>query len=125
MSTINKGNSNTGDVEWSTGPRGRPLVYGYLRLDLLEDSEISRCQAQLEAFAREHDYEFGAVFHEPSPQTCSVPHAFAELVHACRRSGAHVVVTLAGHLSGMAMPRICLLDFLAARGNAHLMELPA
>ncbi|MEV6323731.1 hypothetical protein AB0M45_21435 [Nocardia sp. NPDC051787] len=122
---MSKGKSNTGDVEWSVDTRVRPLVYGYLRLDLLEGSEVAACHAQLEAFARQHGYEFAAVFHESSPQTWSVPHAFAELVHACRRSGTHVVVTLAGHLSGMAMSRICLLDFLAARGNAHLMELPA
>ncbi|MEV6320825.1 hypothetical protein AB0M45_06440 [Nocardia sp. NPDC051787] len=119
------GNSNTGDVKCPPDARFRPLVYGYLRLDLLSGSELSQCHAQLETFAREHGYEFAAVFHESPPQSWSVPQAFAELVHACRRSGAHMVVTLAGHLSGMAMSRICLLDFLAARGNAHLMELPA
>lgn len=122
---MSKRNSNTGDAERSTDARVLPLVYGYLRLDLLKASEVSRCHAQLEAFAREHGYEFGAVFHESSPQSWSIPRAFAELVHACRRSGADVVVTLTGHLSGMAMSRICLLDFLAARGNARLMELPA
>ncbi len=122
---MSKWNSNSGDIEPAGDTRVRPLMYGYLRLDLLTASEAARCAAQLEAFAGEHGYEFGAVFHEPSPQTWSVPQAFVELVHACRRSGAQMVVTLAGHLSGMGMPRTCLLDFLTARGNAQLMELPA
>lgn len=121
---MSNSNDNSGSVLDSADTKVRPLMYGYLRLDLLNDLDVSACDARLEAFACEHGYEFGTVFHELSPQTWAVPYAFAQLVHECRRSEAHVVATLAGHISGMAMPRICLLDFLAARGHAHITELP-
>ncbi|MEV6324096.1 hypothetical protein AB0M45_23345 [Nocardia sp. NPDC051787] len=121
---MSKQNGDSGDVLRSSDPTVRPLMYGYLRLDLLTGADVSLCEAQLETFAGEHGYEFGAVFRESSPQTCAVPQAFADLVHECRRAEAGVVVTLAGHMSGMAISRMCLLDFLASRGHAHLVELP-
>ncbi|MGW1742937.1 hypothetical protein ACWCPQ_29500 [Nocardia sp. NPDC001965] len=102
----------------------RPLMYGYLRLDLLKDAEVSEWSFRMNKFAEKQGYEFGTVFHEESPQTWAVPEAFVELAHECRRTEAHVVATPYGHLSGMAMPKMCLLNFLAARGHAHLAELP-
>ncbi|RMI27682.1 hypothetical protein [Nocardia stercoris] len=79
----------------------------------------------MNAAAADHGHELATVFYEDSPQSATLPEAFAELTIECRRSGAHAVFTLPGYLGGMAVPRICLLDFLAARGNAQVGELVA
>lgn len=103
----------------------RALSYGYLRTDLLETDEVKQWDDRLAEFAEAHGYQLATVFHEPSPQTTTVPPAFVELVAACRRSEAHTVLTVHGHMSGLAVPRMCLLDLLAARGHAHAWDVPA
>ncbi|RMI30116.1 hypothetical protein [Nocardia stercoris] len=100
-----------------------PLAYGYVRTDLVAPQRLAETVARLTAAAADHGHELATVFYEDSPQSAALPEAFAELTIECRRSGAHTVFTLPGHLGGMAIPRICLLDFLAARGNAHVWEL--
>ncbi|RMI30497.1 hypothetical protein [Nocardia stercoris] len=102
-----------------------PLAYGYLRMDLISPQSLAGTVARLTAAAAEHGHELATVFYEDAPQSATLPEAFAELAMECRRSGAHTVFTLPGHLGGMAIPRICLLDFLAARGSAHVWELAA
>ncbi|MFQ6332063.1 hypothetical protein ACLMAL_38945 [Nocardia sp. CWNU-33] len=100
-----------------------PLAYGYVRLDLV-GRDLTSCEQRLLTFAREHGYELAAVFREQAPQAAKLPQAFIDLVHECRRAEANTVITLCGHLAGMSMPRLSLLDVLAARGNAHVCELP-
>ncbi|MEU1430222.1 hypothetical protein ABZ412_24395 [Nocardia sp. NPDC005746] len=102
-----------------------PLAYGYLRTDLLSPQRLVETVTRLMAAATEHGHELATVFYEDSPQNAALPEAFAELAIECRRSGAHTVYTCSGHLGGMAVPRICLLDYLAARGSAHVLELSA
>jgi hypothetical protein len=64
-----------------------PLAYGYLRDDLLHDPNSS--ENRLRAAAGSLGYALGAVFHEPSPQSGTLPPVFVDLVHECRRAEAH------------------------------------
>jgi hypothetical protein len=91
----------------------------------LAGRELITCEQRLQAFARERGYQLAAVFQERAPQNATLPQAFIDLIDECRRAEAHIVFTLCGHLTGMATPRMCLLDVMAARGHAHVCELPA
>ncbi|MGO4614783.1 hypothetical protein AB4305_00405 [Nocardia sp. 2YAB30] len=99
-----------------------PLAYGYIRLDLA-GRELATCEQRMQAFARERGYQLAAVFRERAPQAATLPQAFIDLIDECRRAEAHMVFTLCGHLAGMATPRACLVDVMAARGRAHVCEL--
>ncbi|MFJ4652121.1 hypothetical protein ACIP5Y_12725 [Nocardia sp. NPDC088792] len=97
-----------------------PLAYGYLRIDLLS-GEVADWEHRLVEVSRGLGVEVAAVFRESSPQG-TVPPAYLELVHECCRTGAHIVITAPGHLSGMAIPHTCLLDILAIRAGARVCE---
>ena len=97
-----------------------PLAYGYLRLDLVDDGEVA--ERVMVAAAQAAGCQLGAVFREWSPQTATVPPAFLDLVCECCRAEAHTVITVLGHLSGMAVPRMVLLDMLAVRADAQVCE---
>ncbi|WP_280267593.1 hypothetical protein [Nocardia wallacei] len=98
-----------------------PLAYGYLRVDLLDD-ELIACEERLTAVAQDLGFELAAVFCEQPPQRASIPPAYLELLRECCRTQAHTVITLPGHLSGMAVPRMCLLEVLAVRAAAQVCE---
>lgn len=97
-----------------------PLAYGYLRLELL-GGEIATWEGRLAAAALELGFELAAVFREHAPEA-TVPPAYLDLLHECRRAQAHLVMTATGHLSGMTVPRACLLGLLAARAGARVYE---
>ncbi|MFQ6396613.1 hypothetical protein ACLMAJ_24490 [Nocardia sp. KC 131] len=97
-----------------------PLAYGYLRDDLLRDPNSS--ENRLRTVACSLGYALGAVFHEPSPQNGTLPPAFVNLVQECRRAEARTVLTLHGHLSGMAVCRMVLLAILDVRAEVAVQE---
>ncbi|MBF6207964.1 hypothetical protein IU483_28350 [Streptomyces gardneri] len=99
-----------------------PLAYGYLRDDLIVDRDRDIGEDTLRAAARSLGYELAAVFHEPPPQGGLLPPAFADLIQECRRAAAHVVITLQGHLSNMAMSRMVLQEVLHVRAEAVVHE---
>ncbi|WP_157116556.1 hypothetical protein [Nocardia vaccinii] len=100
-----------------------PLVYGYLRDDLLDESGSPPSEDRLRNAARSLGYELGTVFHEPAFQKGTLPPAFVDLVHECRRAAAHTVITLRGHLSDMAVCCMILLTVLDVRANAAVHEI--
>ncbi|WP_039828280.1 hypothetical protein [Nocardia testacea] len=102
-----------------------PLAYGYLRDDLLHDSDADTIESRLRAAAGLLGYELGTVFHEPAPQNGLLPPAFVDLVQECRRAAAHSVITLTGHMSDMAVSRMVLLAVLEARADAEVHEVAA
>jgi hypothetical protein len=97
-----------------------PLAYGYLRDDLLDDSNTS--EDRLRNTAESLGYELGTVFHEPAPQNGTLPPAFVDLFQECRRAAAHTVITLSGHLSNMSVCRMILLTILDVRVGAAVYE---
>ncbi|MRH86649.1 hypothetical protein GFY24_04040 [Nocardia sp. SYP-A9097] len=97
-----------------------PLAYGYLRLELLGD-ETALWEGRLASAARELGFELAAIFREYAPDA-TVPPAYLDLLDECRRARAHLVMTAAGHLSGMRVPRTCLLGLLAVRAGAQVCE---
>ena len=97
-----------------------PLAYGYLRDDLLRDPDSS--EDRLRAASRSLGYELGTIFHERAPQSGTLPPVFVDLVQECRRSQAHTVLTLRGHLS-MPMCRTVLLRILAMPVGVALQEI--
>ncbi len=97
-----------------------PLAYGYLRVDLLP-GELDVWERRLVEVARGLGVELAAVFRESSPQA-TVPPAYLDLLHECCRADAHIVVTVLGHLSGMAIPHTCLIDILLIRADARVCE---
>ncbi|WP_327110698.1 hypothetical protein OHB12_23310 [Nocardia sp. NBC_01730] len=99
-----------------------PLAYGYLRDDLLGDCDSDSSEDRLRNTARSLGYELGAVFREPAPQNAMLPPAFVDLVQECRRAAAHVVITLRGHMSDMAVCRMVLLTVLDVRAGATVHE---
>ncbi|MFE3725384.1 hypothetical protein [Nocardia sp. NPDC059154] len=99
-----------------------PLAYGYVRDDLLRDRDPKSSDDILRAAARSLGYALGTVFHESAPQNATLPPAFVDLVQECRRAEAHTVLTLPGHLSGMAVCRMVLLAILEARAEAAVQE---
>ncbi|MFE3262544.1 hypothetical protein ACFXPS_44300 [Nocardia sp. NPDC059091] len=99
-----------------------PLAYGYVRDDLLDDRESDSSDDRLRDTARSLGYELGTVFHEPSPQSATLPPAFVELVQECRRAAAHAVITLRGHMSQMAVCRMVLLEILDVRAGTAVYE---
>ncbi|WP_157777929.1 hypothetical protein [Nocardia terpenica] len=100
-----------------------PLCYGYLRTDLVAEDAVEACDAMLARIASaEYQHELAGVFHESSPQSCQLPPELVRLVAECARAEAHLVLTFTGHLSGMGVARICVLDYIASRGHAHVVE---
>ncbi|WP_280382743.1 hypothetical protein [Nocardia wallacei] len=97
-----------------------PLAYGYLRTDLVGDGD--RAERQMIRAAWDLGFQLAAVFREQSPQTAAVPPAYVDLVCECCRAEAHMVITVPGHLCGMAVPRMVLLDMLAVRAHAQVCE---
>lgn len=85
-----------------------PLAYGYLRDDLLDAHDPVSSEDKLRTAAASLGYALGTVFREPAPQNGTLPPAFVELVRECRRSEAHTVLTLNGHLSSICMYRTVL-----------------
>lgn len=100
-----------------------PLAYGYLRDDLLNDCDCNSGDDRLRIAAQALGYELGTVFHEPAPQSGTLPPAFVDLVHECRRAAAHAVITLQGHMSGMSMCRMVLLAVLDVRADVTVQEI--
>ncbi|WP_157121334.1 hypothetical protein [Nocardia miyunensis] len=80
-----------------------PLAYGYLRTDLLRDRDPNSVEQRLRAAADSLGYALGTVFYEPVPHDGTLPPAFVELVQECRRTEAHTVLTMHGHLSCMSV----------------------
>lgn len=99
-----------------------PLAYGYLRDDMLCDLGCESSDDRLRAAAGSLGYELGTVFHEPAPESGTLPPAFVDLVHECRRAAAHAVITLHGHLSNMSVCRMVLLAVLDVRADATVHE---
>ncbi|QIS09821.1 hypothetical protein [Nocardia arthritidis] len=100
-----------------------PLCYGYLRLDLVDEDTVEAYDAALARIAfAEYQHQLAGVFHESSPQSCQLPPELVRLVAECVRAEAHMVLTIAGHLSGMGVARICVLDYIARQGRAHVVE---
>ncbi|WP_327138894.1 hypothetical protein [Nocardia sp. NBC_01327] len=99
-----------------------PLAYGYLRVDLLDSVALILGEQRLVTAAFQLGCQLAAVFLEPAPHSTTVPPAFLDLVQECRRSEAHTVITVCGHMSGMAVPHTCLLDILARRAAAQVCE---
>lgn len=102
-----------------------PLAYGYLRDDLLHDSDADTSESRLRAAAGSLGYELGAVFHEPAPQSGMLPPAFVDLVQECRRAAASAVLTLPGHMSNMSVSRMVLLAVLDVRTDTAVHEVAA
>ncbi|MRH87780.1 hypothetical protein GFY24_09995 [Nocardia sp. SYP-A9097] len=99
-----------------------PLAYGYVRDDLLSDRDPSFSDKILLAAARSLGYALGTVFHEPGPQSATLPPVFVDLVQECRRARACTVLTLPGHLSGTSLCHRVLLAILEARAEAAVQE---
>lgn len=100
-----------------------PLAYGYVRDDLIDDKDRGAGDDALRAAARSLGYELATVFHEPPPREALLPPAFVDLVRECRRSAAHMVITLPGHLSNMSMSRMILQEVLQVRADAVVHEI--
>ncbi|MET8800221.1 hypothetical protein ABZV91_27970 [Nocardia sp. NPDC004568] len=100
-----------------------PLAYGYLRDDLLGAHDPAADEDKLRTAAASRGYALGTVFREPAPQNGMLPPAFVELVRECRRSDAHTVLTLNGHLSGMCICRMVLVAVLDVRADAAIQEI--
>ncbi|MFD7842788.1 hypothetical protein ACFV4K_07625 [Nocardia sp. NPDC059764] len=92
----------------------QPLAYGYVRDDLLSNRDPSASDTLLRAAARSLGYVLGTVFHEPGPQSATLPPVFVDLVHECRRAEACTVLTLPGHLASTSVCRKVLLAILDA-----------
>ncbi|ATL69893.1 hypothetical protein [Nocardia terpenica] len=100
-----------------------PLCYGYVRTDLIADDAVEACDAALARIASvEYHHQLAGVFHESPQQSCQLPPELVRLVAECGRAEAHMVLTFTGHLSGMGVARICVLDYIASRGHAHVVE---
>lgn len=79
----------------------KPLVYGYLRLDVAGE-RIQECERRIELFADRHGYDLGMVFHERTYGRAGVDALIAELRRAqCR----NVVVPDLEHLTRQAALR--------------------
>lgn len=79
----------------------KPLVYGYLRLDVAGE-HIRECERQIELFADRHGYDLGMVFHERTYGRAGLDALIAELVRAqCR----NIVVPDLEHLTRQAALR--------------------
>ncbi|WP_062992282.1 recombinase family protein [Nocardia anaemiae] len=90
----------------------RPLLYGYLRLDLIEET-IEECDERFRQYAAMNGFDLATVFHEKAPDAGALFDLFAEL----RRSGAHDVVVLSiDHFSGHQATRESLLNYLHRAG---------
>ncbi|MFI2473071.1 hypothetical protein [Nocardia xishanensis] len=101
-----------------------PLCYGYVRTDLIGTDRIGEFDDELALIARvQFGHELAGVFHEPTPQNCQIPPALACLATECARAEANMILTPVGHLSGLAVARMCILDYLAARSGAHVIEI--
>ncbi|KZM71656.1 hypothetical protein AWN90_02725 [Nocardia terpenica] len=99
------------------------MCYGYLRTDLIAEQAVEACDAELARIASaEYHHQLAGVFHESSPQNCQLPPELVRLVTECARAEAHMVLTFTGHLSGMGVARICVLDYIARQGHAHVVE---
>lgn len=99
-----------------------PLAYGYLRADLLRDRDQHSVEQRLRSAAESLGYALGAVFFEPLPHEGTLPPAFVELVHECRRTEAHTVLTMHGHLSGMSTCHRVLEAILGSHTGATIRE---
>jgi hypothetical protein len=80
-----------------------PLIYGYMRSPhTLADEEMTRRLAAMNAYAEQHGFEMGTVFHELVP---GAQVAFAELAGALRASRSRdvVIVSLRELASGEAL----------------------
>jgi hypothetical protein len=70
----------------------KPLIYGYMRSPhTVADVEMARRLAAMNAYAEQHGFEMGTVFHELVP---GAQVAFAELANAMRASRARDVVVI-------------------------------
>jgi hypothetical protein len=81
----------------------KPLIYGYMRSPhTVADAEMARRLAAMTAYADQHGFEMGTVFHELVP---GAQVAFAELASAMRASRARdvVVISLRELASGEAL----------------------
>jgi len=102
----------------------RPLMYGYLRLDLI-DGDTAEWDAKVEEFAEAEGFDLAMVFHESDTDRSIVPPEFMNLVRELQRSGANAVAVPEGHLHGMALPQMCLLDVLHVRALTTVWEMAA
>lgn len=101
-----------------------PLCYGYVRTDLIDADRIGGFDDELALIARvQFGHELAGVFHEPSPQNCQLPPALVCLATECARAEANMILTPVGHLSGLAVARMSILDYLAAKTTAHVIEI--
>ncbi|WP_148306779.1 hypothetical protein [Nocardia nova] len=72
----------------------KPLLYGYLRLDVAGD-RVDECERRIRSFAVREGYDLGMVFHEHRCERAALDAMIAELRRAECRS---VVVPSAEHL---------------------------
>lgn len=95
----------------------RPLMYGYLRVDLAErDGQIDEWDKQIELFASNEGFDLGMVFHDPDIKGGG----FAALIEELQRAESrHVVVPSMAHVIGQgAMSRQALVARLWAEAGA-------
>ncbi|MBF6175081.1 hypothetical protein [Nocardia blacklockiae] len=101
----------------------RPLMFGYLRDDLVDDP--ARWESRIAEEAAAAGFELGEVFHEQKLDTGLLPPQFLALMDALRRADAHVVAIPTGHLSGHAVPEMCLVDRLEHGAGTRIHEVRA
>ncbi|MFJ1456644.1 hypothetical protein [Nocardia wallacei] len=99
----------------------RPLMFGYLCDHLVDDP--ARWDALIAETAAAAGCDLGEVFHEQRMDSGLLPPQFLALIDALRRADAHVVAIPAGHLSGHAVPEMCLVDRLRDAAGTRIHEI--
>jgi hypothetical protein len=99
-------------------------MYGYLRLDLI-DGNVAEWDAKVDEFAKAAGFDLATVFHEADVERSIAPPEFMNMVRELQRSGASAVAVPHGHLHGMALPQMCLLDVLQVRALTTVWEVAA
>lgn len=92
----------------------KPLMYGYLRLDVAND-HVAACEAQIQRFAEYEGFDLAMIFHERIHGATALTALIAEL----RRSQSHhVVVPSMEHLIRPGMSRQAVEARLWCEANA-------
>lgn len=105
-------------IQRGCGVNVKPLMYGYLRADLVQHaSQPEDWERQIRGLAEAKGFDFGTVFHEPPDDMWS---AFASLMVELKRSECHdVAIPGLSHMlrPGSASPN-ALVELLRAEAHA-------